>query len=320
MIPLLTNPNAPRSTARSPLRSLLWGALALGAALAGMTPTDALATRVVVIQSDELPPYTDPVQPFLDALGEPADVFNLRGREKDAEALVERLKADPPEVVFALGAKAAWIVKRQTAIPVVYASILSPSRFDVEGRNVAGVAMVAAPGRSLGQLAAFFPSIKKLVVLRGPSIPDSRILEMTHVAESAGLTLDVRRVRTPKELRDALSDLGDADAAWLQADRAVLDKQTYIYVVEESRRRRMPLVVETENMVRAGGMFAVVPDADGVGQSAAKLVQTVLNGQKPEGEVIYADGVDVVLNLDTVQAAGVAFDTLMLDFVDIVVE
>ena len=148
-------------------------------------------------------------------LGEPADVFNLRGREKDAEALVERLKADPPEVVFALGAKAAWIVKRQTAIPVVYASILSPSRFDVEGRNVAGVAMVAAPGRSLGQLAAFFPSIKKLVVLRGPSIPDSRILEMTHVAESAGLTLDVRRVRTPKELRDALSDLGDAvsDAA-----------------------------------------------------------------------------------------------------------
>jgi len=288
--------------------------------LGALVTSPALAARVAVVQSDELPPYTTPVEPFLEALGEPADVYNLRGREKDAEALVERLKADPPEVVFALGAKAAWIVKRRTSIPVVYASILSPSRFDIEGRNVAGVAMIAAPGRSLGQLAAFFPSIKRLVVLRGPSIPDSRILEMTQVAQAAGLTLDVQRVRTPKELRNAFASVGDADAVWLQADREVLDKPTYIYVVEEARRARLPLVVETENMVRAGGMFAVVPDAEGVGRSAATLVQTVLNGQKPEGEVVYADDVDVVLNVETVKASEVPFDNLMLDFVDVVVE
>lgn len=286
-----------------------------------LLPNVASATRVVVVQSDELTPYTAPVQPFLDALGQDADVYNLRGREKDADLLVERLEKDPPEVVFALGAKAAWTIKKRTDIPVVYASILSPNRFDVMGVNVAGVSMVASPGRSLGQLAAFFPSIDRMVVLRGPSVPDSRILEMKHVAKAAGLTLEFIPVSSPKELRTAFAAIEDGvDAVWLQADREILDKPTYVFVVEEAQRSRVPLVVETENMVRAGGMFAVVPDPAGVGKKAAELVETVLNGQRPEGEVVYADGVQVVLSVPRVKESGIPFESLMLDFVDIVVE
>ena len=117
--------------------------------VASLLAAPALGARVAVVQSDDLAPYTAPVQPFVEALGEPADLYNIRGREGDAEALVQRLQADPPQVVFALGAKAAWIMrKRLPDVPVVYASILSPRRFDVEGPNTRGNSMIAAPEAS----------------------------------------------------------------------------------------------------------------------------------------------------------------------------
>lgn len=282
----------------------------------------ALAARVAVVQSDDLPQYTDPVAPFEEALGEPVDRYNLHGREKDAEALVERLREDPPDVVFALGAKAAWVLrKRLPHIPIVYASILSPSRFDVEGRGTRGVSMIAAPARTMSQLAGFFPELKTIAVLRGPSIPDARIEAMQQAAAAVGVALVVERVRDPKDVRTVLPALAPrVDALWLQADRETLDRPTFRFVVEETHRTKLPLVVETENMVRAGGMFAVVPDAAGVGRTAARLVQDVLQGAEPVGDIAYSEDVDVVLNLKTVDETNTAFERLMLDFVDVVVE
>jgi putative ABC transport system substrate-binding protein len=263
-----------------------------------------------------------PVRPFLDALGEPADVYNLRGREADAESLATRLQANPPEVVFALGAKAAWIVrKRLPDVPVVYVSILSPGRFDIEGRGTSGISMVAAPQRTVSQLSSFFPELRTVGILRGPSIPDARIAEMEAAAAAVGVALTVVRVAGPKDVRARFHDLAlGVDAIWLQADREVMDRSTFRFVVEETQRMRLPLVVETENMVRAGGMFAVVPDEAGLGRQAAAMVRQVLAGERPDGTVAYAEDVDVVLNVGAVHSTQTPFEALMLDFVDVVVE
>lgn len=296
---------------------------ALAASLALLLATPAFAARVVVVVSDDLAPYTEPVQPFLDALGQEAEVYNLRGRETDATALAKRLQGRPPDVVFALGAKAAWTIKKQLPkVPLVYASILAPSRFDIEGRGTLGVGMVAAPELALSQFNGFFPTIKRVGVLRGPSIPDARIASMERVAKELGVELVVERVRSPVEVRQALHNLAPkVDALWLQADRAVVDRTTYRFVVEETQRTRRALVVETENMVRAGGLFATVPDPAGTGRQAAAVVREILSGDRTLlGEVVDPEEVDVVLNLGALRSVGVMFDTLLLDFVDVVIE
>lgn len=293
------------------------------ALLVAFASLPALASRVVVVASDDLAPYTDPIQPFLDALGEPAEVYNLRGREADAQALSKRLTARPPEIVFALGAKAAWTLRKShPKIPLVYASILAPARFDIEGRGTAGISMVAAPELSISQFKSFFSDIKGIGLLRGPSIPDSRIASMESAAKDLGLELVIERVRSPAEVRQALHKLGSrVDAIWLQADRAIVDRPTYRFVVEETQRTRRPLVVETENMVRAGGMFATIPDSDGLGRQAAAVVREVLDdGRVLKGEVLDPQDVDVVLNLGILRAVGAPFDMLLIDFVDVVVE
>lgn len=283
----------------------------------------AFAARVVVVVSDDLTPYTAPVQPFLDALGEPAEVFNLRGRESDAQALSKRLAARPPEVVFALGAKAAWIIKKNhPKVPLVHAAIIAPGRFDIEGKNTAGIAMVAAPELALSQFSGFFSTVKRVGVLRGPSIPDARIQAMEATAKELGIELLVERVRNPADVRRALHQLGPkVDALWLQMDRAVVDRPTYRFIVEETQRTRRMLVVESENMVRAGGLFATVPDPSGIGRQAAAIVRQVLDdGRRLRGEIEDPEELDVVLNLLVVRAINAPFDPLLLDFVDVKIE
>lgn len=292
-------------------------------ALLTLLAAPALAARVVVIVSDDLGPYTEPVQPFLDALDEPADVYNLRGREADAQALAARLKNKPPEVIFALGAKAAWIAReRLPDIPLVFASIMAPRRFDIEGKGTAGIAMVTAPELAVSQFNGFFSNFERIGVLRGPSIPDSRIASMEKAAELIGVTLTVERVRSPRDVRQAMHRLASkVQVIWLQNDREVLDRPTFRFIVEESQRTRMPLVVETENMVRAGALFATVPDTAGVGRQAAGLVREVLDDDRVlRGELLDPQDIDIVLNRAVLRTTGTAFEPMMLDFIDVVVE
>lgn len=285
----------------------------------GLSVPQAQAGDIVVIQSDDSSIYSDPIAPFVEALGRRPDIYNIHGSKVDADALAARLRERDIDVVFATGTKAAWLAKKQLQVPVVYASVLSPSRFGIRSPDVAGVASTPNPTIVLGQFAAFFPELRNIVIFKGPTVPQSRIVQMNYVAKAAGLTLTVIPVESPDATRAAFDAVRDADAVWVPADRDALDRVSYGAVVEEARRRRIPLIVETEAMVRAGGMFAVVPDAEGVGQAGATLVESILNGQRAMGEVAFSERTRVVFNVPAATASGVVFDELMLDFVDVVI-
>ena len=280
------------------------------------------APRVLVVQSDDLAPYTEPVPAFLDALGEPATVVNLHGRRTDADALLARVRKDPPDVVFALGAKAAYTVRQGLPdTPVVYTAVMQPERYGIVGDEVAGIEMTVRPVHYLAQIKTFLPQVEKLGYLRGPTMRESEIEALRWAATEAGIELVIAPVSTPRQVRRTFDELaGRVDALWLHPDRDFLTPESFRTLTAETRRRRMPLLVETDNMVRAGGLFAVMPDPDGIGVQAAGLVKQLLEGTPPEQPKQHPDQVMVVLNTRTLELAEVAFDRVMLDFVDEVVE
>lgn len=280
------------------------------------------APRVLVVQSDDLEPYTEPVSAFLDALGEPATVVNLHGRRSDAEALVARARRDPPDVVFALGAKAAYTVRQGLPdTPIVYTAVMQPERYGIVGDDIAGIEMTVRPVHYLAQIKTFLPQVKKVGYLRGPTMRDADVDGLRWAATEAGLQLVVMPVSSPRQVRRAFDELAaDVDALWLHPDRDFLTAESFRTLTAETRRRRMPLLVETDNMVRAGGLFAVMPDPDGIGTQAARLVKQLLEGAPPEEREQYPDQVMVAVNARTLELAEVPFDRLLLDFVDLVVE
>ena len=282
---------------------------------------DAFARpRVVIVQSDDLGPYTDPVPAFIAAVGEPTLVVNLHGRRSEADALTERLRREQaPRVVFCLGAKAAYTVRAALpGVPIIYTAVGDPERYGIGDARTWGIASTADPIAFLSQTQAFFPDVKKIGWIQGPSVSAFRVAELRGAAEAVGVELVIETVTGPKQVRKVLDSLAPrVDAVWVPPDRDVLTAETFRMLTEESRRRKLPLLVPTDNMVRAGGLFAVVPDAAGVGQDAASAAIAILEERSPGEHITYPAQLRTALNLQTLDLAQIPFDRLLLDFVDV---
>jgi len=281
-------------------------------------------SRIAVVVSDDLEAYRAPAEAFLAQLAEQPRVYNLRGRPSEAARVVKELDRENPAVVVCIGAKAAYAVRNGLSdTPLVYAGILDPRRYGIEGNQVTGVTMDVEPVTFLSQFTGFFPEVDVVGVIRGPDTTDARIDAMTAAASELGRRVVVHDVTSSREVRGAFVALvkQGVDAMWVPPDRTVLTTSGYRTITEEARRRHLPLLVDTENMVEAGGLFTIVPSADGIGRQAAELVQKVLDGASPA--VLPPEDPEellVVLNTRTLEAAELPFDRLLLDFVDVVIE
>lgn len=283
----------------------------------------AARPEVAVIVSDELSPYTDPIKPFADALGVPVQTIQIHGREVEAEVELTALRQANPKVIFAIGAKAAYIARfRMPSTPMVYAQVLTPERYGIPGNQVTGIRAVVPPVTYLSQVSAYFPDVRTIGVVRGPRFTAEDDAQLSKAADEIGMKLELRRVTTPRELRRAFNELAEsADAVWLTPDRDVLTPDAYRTAVEEMTRRKKPLLSDTTNMVSAGAAFAVTPNPDGVGRQAAEIAKRLLDGAAPAVIPVQdPEELFTALNKRTLDAGQIRYESLMLDFANAVVE
>ncbi|MCA9568819.1 MAG: hypothetical protein KC656_13300 [Myxococcales bacterium] len=287
--------------------------------------TVALAARpdVTVIVSGDIGPYLDPVPAFTDAVGVPVQTINIHGRWVEAEVEILALKAAEPEVVFALGAKAAWTVRNlMPNTPMIYAAVLDPERYGLPGNQVTGIHATVAPVTYLSQVSAYFPTVTDIGVIRGTGITAEDEEALNAAAKEVGLRLTIEKVDSPRTFRRAFNSLAESqDAVWVSPERGVLTPEAFRTAVEEMRRRRKPLLADTENMVTAGAAFAVTPSPEGIGRQAAELAKRVLDGGAPAIMPV-EDPLELstAINIRTLEAGEIAFEALMVDFANVVIE
>ncbi len=286
-----------------------------------LTLLHALAGEtVVVLQSDDLPIYDLPTQRFAEELGE-VEVINLQGDRERALKVAERLAEDPPPLIFALGAKSAWIATNHLPdVPLVYAMVFEPERYDIGG-NVTGVRMEVPPDLPLAQLQIMLPEVKRLGLLLSEDAGGPWLDAALREADRAGYKVKIARVPSRRHVRRGLAQLrGSVDAIWLLPDREVLTPNGFQVILTDTLRSRIPLLAWSENLVTAGALMCVAPDYSEVGRQAAGLASRILAGEAP-GDIppLAPDAFRVVLNRDTQAALQLKLDPMLMDFVDEVV-
>ncbi|MES2640923.1 MAG: ABC transporter substrate binding protein [Myxococcota bacterium] len=278
---------------------------------------------IAVLVSDQLDAYEAPVARFQDAVGRSTTVFQIDGDRARADSIVKQLKADPPPLVFAVGAKAAYIaVNELPDVPVVYALVLEPGKYGISGTQVTGVSMEVPAEATLSQFQLFAPAVKKLGVLLATNNTSTQVAEALASARRLGFETTVQRVTNPRDLRAAWQRMaGNVDALWLLPDPVVMAPESFRWLRNDTMRRRVPMLASTENLVRAGALLCVAPDRQVAGQQASDLARRILEGGELPGtiEPPAPGAMRVVLNRDTLDSMGIAVDELMLDFADEVV-
>ncbi len=280
------------------------------------------APDVVVLRSDSLQTYAVPVQALRDGLDGHVVVVDLEGNKAQGQAAADRIRSDPPKVLVALGAKAAWIAQTELPeLPLVYAMVVSPERYGIRGQGVTGVSHHVEPDMQLAQLSLVAPDVKKLGMILSKDNDSLDSAAAIAAAERAGLELRVLRVTTERHVRKAWQHLrADVDALWIVPDPLVVTPENFRYLRDQANYAGMPTIASSEDLVRAGALMCVAPDRQVVGDQLVALTTRLLEGTPIDELPLEEPGsVRVLLNVETQEAIGLEIDEFTLDFVDEVV-
>jgi len=253
-------------------------AVALGLAAAS---SPAGAGTVVVLRSRALGVYDSLAAGFRASYR--GSVADLVLGEADDPALGSRIAALHPDVVVAVGLRAALFTRDQLArTPLVFCAVQQPERRGLQGVWVTGVSGDVPPETELAALKTAAPDVRRVVLFygRGSGAPFAR------AARAAAASLELELIEVPladlSELAGAVRGATEgADALWLPPDPVVAAPEAFHFLLKLSLDRRIPLLTFSDALVRAGALAAACPDFNVVGEQLAEIVRRIQAGERP---------------------------------------
>jgi putative ABC transport system substrate-binding protein len=256
-------------------------------------------------------------------------------KETNAElpALAAELAAMKPDALAALGTTPALALKRATAsIPIVAVSIGDPIGAHLveslahPGGNVTGTAIATDvwTGKRAEQIRETFPELRCALVLRNPENLSSVIQAALWDKFAAQFGFELRRINVASvaELDRALAARRDEDckAAMLLTIAAVFVARRS-QIADYALKNHIALFAGYKEDAEAGALMSFGPDLDDQWRLAATYVDKILKGAKPDDLPFQQpDKFELVVNLKTARALGVAIPRSILARADEVIE
>jgi putative ABC transport system substrate-binding protein len=315
---------------------------------AGFAPAPAVAQRravakVGVLWHAETPEqeaiYQEPLKKGLSDLGY-AEGRDYELVETYAAEKYERFNANAAKlvemrvdvIVAVTGPAAAAAQRATTTVPVVFVVVPDPvgrkfaQSLSRPGGNLTGHSTVAvdlSPKRLelLKRAVPDLSRVKLLVNAKDPHMSRS-VLERTQAAGATlGVAVDVAEISDPEDLDGALAEAGRAGI------KAAVFMQDPLFFNERTRIARLGLAhgvataVVNSDMVRDGCLISYGPNSGAQFRRVGLWVDKILKGQNP-GEIPIEEPtrLELVLNLKTAAALGLAIPSALVQSADEVIE
>jgi putative ABC transport system substrate-binding protein len=221
--------------------------LPLGLIAVGQTPVrlPQKAVQVVVVVSQDAPPYRAALTGFQRALAEKGQV-DLRVLQLDGDSTrASQVMGSTPKanLVLTLGTLATReTLRRYRGVPTVAGMILSPD--EIQGAsNTTGVFLQFPVETELEWLSRIVPSIHRVGIIYHSDESKARVQQAEKLAPAVNLNIQAYQIDRPQELPDALENLADrADALWGVTDPMVFNPETAKSLLLFSFRHQIPLI------------------------------------------------------------------------------
>jgi putative ABC transport system substrate-binding protein len=251
---------------------------------------------------------------------------------------LERLPALAGELI---GRRVAVIVANQQAalaakaasstVPVVFVTGADPisaglvTSMNRPGGNVTGIVFTVGDltGKRLGLLRDLVPTASVMGALVDPNAPASgQLLRGVEEARRAfGVRIEIAEASSAPELDAAFATLVRAGAGGLLVGGGGFLLGQTERIVALAARHRLPATYTTRIWVEAGGLMSYGPSQLDAYHRAGHYVARILKGDKPADlPVEQATKFELVINLKTANALGVAVPTSMQLLADEVIE
>ncbi len=262
---------------------------------------------------------------------------NVAYVRRSAEGHAERIPALAAElvdlkvnVIVTAAPQAVRAAMAATAtIPIVFAAVgdavgqgiaLSLAR---PGHNATGFSFLNTEisAKRLQLLHEAFPSARQIAVLADGSGPSNSLDATKEAGSSLGLALQILSVSGSGEFEGAFQAAVAGRAEALDVLASAFFNANRVRLVELAARYRLPAMYETDDYVHAGGLMSYGPSLTDLFRRAASYVDKILKGAKPgDLPVEQPTKFELVINLKTAKALGLAIPALLLGSADEVIE
>lgn len=217
-----------------------------------------------------------------------------------------------------------------TTIPIIFVMGSDPVETGIvaslnrPGGNVTGVSFLtdALGGKRLGLLREVMPKSDPIAILINPHGPDAerQLKELPKAAQSVGQPIYVLHASTESEIDAAFAVMQQRAAAVLVgADPFFNDRRHQIVAL--ARRPSFPAIYELREFPIAGGLMSYGTNLADAYRQAGVYAGRVLKGTKPADlPVLQPTKFELVINLNTAKALGLAVPPTLLASADEVIE
>ena len=271
----------------------------------------ASAADIAILKSAELPYYERAVLGFKGGLSTKTKVreYSLGGQLARGREIGKSLRASPPDLVLAVGLKAAMAAKLEIFdTPVVFCLVLNPEAHGLPAPNMTGIAVRSPPEAQLAALRSVMPDRHRVGVLYNESQSGDFIREAHRAAKQQGLELLAVTIRGQEDIPHAVRGLlANIDVLWLIQDQSLITESTIPFFLESTLDAKVPLFTFSSTLVQQGALGALVIDPWAVGHQAARLALLRLREPTTSANSIQApEHPQLSLNLNSAEYLGLA--------------
>lgn len=269
------------------------------------------ATEIAILTSAGLPYYEEAVAGFKAGIPETTSVkeYNLNGQLAEGRHIAQSLRAAPPNLILAVGLKAAMATKLEIFdTPVVFCMVLNPQAHGLPAHNMTGIAVRPPADTQLAALRSTISTHRRIGVLYDEEHSGDFIHQAHQAAKQQGLELLAIPIRRQEEIPNAVRALlPKIDAFWLIQDQTVVSESAIPFFLESTLDAKIPLFTFSLTLVQQGAIGALISDPWVIGQQAARVAQSRLNGHHASAGVLQnPERSQLALNANTAEYLGVA--------------
>jgi ABC-type uncharacterized transport system substrate-binding protein len=236
------------------------------------------------------------------------------------------------DVIVAGTAPAPEAAQHATAtIPIVMATHTDPIASGLvaslarPGKNVTGLSTVGPElvGKRLQLLKEMLPGISHVALLSNPTDTAQALLlrDAQVAARSLRVQLQVLEARAPNDLTGAFSTMTKERAGGVIILNSSMFYDHRTRIVELAAQSRLPAIYTVKDYVEVGGFMAYGVNLAESFRRAATYVDKILKGAKPADlPVEQPTKFELVINLKTAKALGIAMPAALLSQADELIE